>query len=99
MLGAAKADPQNAIKIATIANRTDQPQKPHGFVTVVMRIWSVFLGLKARTNKRRFGLSLPQKVFEAKAIQPIARFVRAGSAYSCKLLVDGGGRFPFGIRF
>jgi hypothetical protein len=38
LLGAAKADPQNATKIAIIANRTDQPQKPHGFVTVVMLI-------------------------------------------------------------
>jgi hypothetical protein len=38
LLGAAKADPQNATKIATIANRTDQPHKPHGLITVVMRI-------------------------------------------------------------
>jgi hypothetical protein len=36
LLGAAKADAQNATEIATIAHRTDQPHKPHGFVTVVM---------------------------------------------------------------
>jgi len=35
-LGAAKADAQNATEIATIAHRTDQPHKPHGFVTVVI---------------------------------------------------------------
>jgi len=36
LFGAAKADAQNATEIATIAHRTDQPHKPHGFVTVVM---------------------------------------------------------------
>jgi len=36
LLGAAKADAQNATEIATIAHRTDQPHKPHGFVTVVI---------------------------------------------------------------
>src|SRR5438128_8699464 len=35
-LGAAKADAQNATELATIAHRTDQPHKPHGFVTVVI---------------------------------------------------------------
>jgi hypothetical protein len=36
LLGAAKADAQNATEIATIAHRTDQPHKPDGFITVVM---------------------------------------------------------------
>jgi len=36
LLGAAKADAQNATEIATIAHRTDQPLKPQGFVTVVI---------------------------------------------------------------
>lgn len=38
LLGAAKADPQNATEIAIVANRTDKPHKPCGLVTVVMRI-------------------------------------------------------------
>jgi hypothetical protein len=36
LFGAAKADAQNTIEIATVAHRTDQPHKPDGFVTVVM---------------------------------------------------------------
>jgi len=36
LLGAAKADAQKRIETATVAHRTDQPAKPHGFVTVVM---------------------------------------------------------------
>ena len=36
LFGAARADAQNATEIATIAHRTDQPDKPHGFVTVVI---------------------------------------------------------------
>jgi hypothetical protein len=36
LFGAAKADAQNATEIATIVHRTDQPHKPHGFVTVVI---------------------------------------------------------------
>jgi hypothetical protein len=36
LFGAAKADAQNATEIATVAHRTDQPHKPHGFVTVVI---------------------------------------------------------------
>jgi hypothetical protein len=36
LLGAAKADAQNATEIATVAHRIDQPHKPNGFVTVVI---------------------------------------------------------------
>jgi hypothetical protein len=38
LLGAAKADAQNATEIATVAHRIDQPHKPNGLITVVMRI-------------------------------------------------------------
>ena len=37
LLGAAKADAQIATEIATVAHRTDRPNKPTGFVTVVIR--------------------------------------------------------------
>src|SRR5437588_3223274 len=99
LLGAAKADAQNAIEIATVAHRTDQPHKPPGLITVVMRVYSVFPGLKTRTNKRRFRLFLPQKVFKAKPIQTFPSFVRTRSARGSEFLVDGGRRFPFRIRF
>lgn len=36
LLGAAKADAQNATEIAIVAHRIDQPHKPLGFVTVVI---------------------------------------------------------------
>jgi hypothetical protein len=38
LLGAAKADAQNATEIAIVAHRIDQPHKPNGLITVVMRI-------------------------------------------------------------
>jgi len=50
LLGAAKADAQNATEIATIAHRTDQPHKPNGFVTVVITQDSAFLVPMTREN-------------------------------------------------
>jgi len=36
LLGSASADAQNANAIAKLAHRIDQPQKPRGFITVVI---------------------------------------------------------------
>ncbi len=47
LLGEAKADAQTATEIASAAHRTDQPHKPLGFVTVVMKKASVFPGESA----------------------------------------------------
>jgi len=36
LLGSASADAQNASAIAKLAHRIEQPQKPRGFITVVI---------------------------------------------------------------
>jgi len=42
LLGEAKADAQTATEIARATQRIDQPHKPLGFVTVVMKRGSIF---------------------------------------------------------
>ena len=52
LFGAANADAQNATEIAIVAHRTDQPHKPLGFVTVVIKKELSFFAVKARENTR-----------------------------------------------
>ena len=52
LLGAAKADAQNTIDTAIVTHRIDQPHKPLGIVTVVMKKGSSFFRLKASKNAR-----------------------------------------------
>ena len=52
LFGAANADAQKAIETAIVAHRIDQPHKPLGFVTVVMKKGSVFSQAIASTIAR-----------------------------------------------
>jgi hypothetical protein len=89
LVGAAKADAQIAIDMATVAN----------FVTVVMGQWSARLMPKASRNETGDLSLLAQKVFEAKSIQSLLRFIRSTSSGSGQSLVNCGRGFPLCICF